>query len=60
MQRNYGPDARSMTIRFYFELAVEFAQSLTHASKTNARFRACIPKQGQSLGGYAASVVSYL
>jgi hypothetical protein len=49
-----------MTIRFYFELAVEFAQSLAHSSKTNARFRARIPKPGQPLGGYAASVVSYL
>src|SRR5579863_8069694 len=60
VEGGYGPHCSSMTIRFYFELAVEFAQSLAHSGKTNARFSACIPKPGQPLGGYAASVISYL
>jgi hypothetical protein len=46
-----------MTIRFHFELAVEFAQSLAHSSKTNARLRARIPKPGQPLGCFGQAEV---
>src|ERR1700680_419135 len=32
-ERNYGSQARSMTIRFYFKVAVQFVQSLAHSSQ---------------------------
>jgi hypothetical protein len=49
-----------MTIRFYFEFAIQFVHSLAHSRQTDARFRAGLTKPKQTLRGYAASVVSYL
>ena len=59
-KRNYGSQARSMTIRIDFKLAVQFVQALAHSGQTHARFRARFAKSSQSLHRYAASAISYL
>src|SRR3984893_18391827 len=56
-ERNYGSQARSMTIRFYFKVAVEFVQSLAHSSQTDAGVCAGSTKTGQLMGGYAAAEI---
>ena len=48
-----------MTIRLYFQVAVQFVQSLAHSSQTNAGLRAGTTKPGQPIGGYAASGIPY-
>src|SRR6202011_2932877 len=50
---------RSMTIRLYFKLAIEFVQALTHTSQADAHFRAPLSKPGHPLGGYSASEFPY-
>ena len=59
-KRNYGSQARSMTIRFYFKLTVQFGQALAHSRQTHARLRVRFTKSSQSLHRYAASAISYL
>ena len=59
-KRNYGAQARSMTIRFYFKVAVQFVQALAHSGQTHTRFRVRVTESSQCFHRYAASAISYL
>jgi hypothetical protein len=48
-----------MTIRFHFQLPVQFVHSLTHSGQTNACLSAGFTESNQTLRRYAASVISY-
>jgi hypothetical protein len=48
-KRNYGSHTRSMSIRFYFKLAVQFVQALAHSGQADTRFRARFTKAPQKL-----------
>jgi hypothetical protein len=53
------PHCSSMTIRFYFQLAVQFVHALAHSGQADARFCACFTKSIQPLRRYAAAIISY-
>jgi len=48
-----------MTIRFYFQFAVQFVHALAHSGQADARFCACFTKSIQTLRRYAASIILY-
>src|ERR1700687_1343554 len=48
-----------MTMRFYFQFAVQFVHALAHSGQADARFCACFTKSIQTLRRYAASIISY-
>jgi len=49
-----------MTIRFHFQLPVQFVHSLTHSGQANARLSAGFTESNQTLRRYAAPIISYL
>ena len=59
IERNDGPHGGSVAVRLYFQPAVHFEQTLTHSGETDAGFRTRLAETLQTLGWYAASVISY-
>jgi hypothetical protein len=48
-----------MTVRFHFQLPIQFVHAFAHSGQTNARFCAGFTQSNQALRRYAASVISY-
>jgi hypothetical protein len=48
-----------MTIRFYFQFAVQFVHTLAHSGQAYARFCACFTKAIQTVRRYTASIITY-
>jgi hypothetical protein len=48
-----------MTIRFYFQFAVQFVHTLAHSGQADPRFRACFAKSSQPLRRNTGSIISY-
>ncbi|MGD1024628.1 MAG: hypothetical protein ABR880_17715 [Candidatus Sulfotelmatobacter sp.] len=48
-----------MTIRLYFQFAVQFIHALAHSGQANTRFCTCFTKSIQTLRWYAASIILY-
>src|ERR1700722_12565421 len=48
-----------MTIRFYFEFAVQFFHTLAHSGQADPRFRSCFTKSSHPVRWYTGTIISY-
>ena len=58
--RNHGSHGSAVAIRFYFELAVQFAKTLAHSGQTDSSFGTHSAQQGQPFSGDALPEIANL